>query len=267
MAILLDTHVHYHPGFVAHVFLDAAWRNLRSAVGPSSGDAQNCLCLTEGNGEHAFERLRRTIVTDLGDWRISATAEAQSLVARRRDDAELLLVAGRQIVTREGLEVLALGGDPPVADGGPIHEVIFATRAAGAAPVLPWGFGKWTFRRGRVVAALLAESRSPDLFLGDNGGRAAAFGPPVLFAAAAAHAVWILPGSDPLPFVQQQERVGSYGCVLPGALDPARPADSLLQSLRSLGKQPETFGRLQALPSFLQAQLRMQWRKRRKALA
>jgi hypothetical protein len=263
MAILLDAHVHYHSCFDAKGFLDAAWRNLRP-MRQSGGDHQTCLCLTEAAGERALERLHAATTSQLREWRIDVTAEVGSLAARRSDGAELLLVAGRQIVTRDGLEVLALGGSPLGADGAPIRDVIEATRTAGAVPVLPWGFGKWTLGRGATVAAVINESRSPDLFLGDNGGRAALLPPSPLFRAAAARAIWVLPGSDPLPFPSQQDRVGSYGCVVPGSLATARPAASLIERLRALQEQPHTFGRLQRLWRFAEAQLRMQWHKHRR---
>ncbi len=263
MAILLDAHVHYHPAFAAQTLLEAAWHNFRLAGGLSSTDFQACLCLTEAAGERAFERLSGSTRSQPGAWQIRPAGDQRSLVARRQDGAELLLVTGRQIVAREGLEVLALGCDPALPDGQAIREVIAETRAAGALPVLPWGFGKWTLRRGRLVAALLDEARSPDLFLGDNGGRAAAL-PSPLFAAAMARGIWVIPGSDPLPFAPQQERVGSYGCILPGALDMTQPSGSLLERLRALREQPQTFGQLQPLGAFVTAQLRMQWRKRRR---
>jgi hypothetical protein len=226
---------------------------------------QRCLCLVEGTAEQALDRFRRA---DTGEaWVVTATSEAESLTARGREGEELLLIGGRQIVTREGLEVLAIGRRCPVPDGREIREVIAAIRADGATPVVPWGFGKWAFGRGRLVGELLEEEKSPGLFLGDNGGRAAALPPSRLFELAAARGIWTLPGSDPLPFGSQQERVGTYGCFIAGSLDSGRPAGSLLERLGELQEQPPTFGRLQPLTAFLGVQARMQWRKRWKASA
>jgi hypothetical protein len=262
MTILLDAHVHFHRCFQAGGFLDAAWRNLSREAAASS---QRCLCLTEGADEQALDRLRRAETGQA--WAVTGTAETESLTARRRDGPELLLIGGRQIVTREGLEVLALGRRCSIADGAETREVITAIRADGAIPVLPWGFGKWTLRRRRLVAKLLEEEMSPGVFLGDNGGRAAGLPPSRLFALGAARRIWTLPGSDPLPFNSQQERVGSYACLITGSLDSDRPAASLRERLQELREQPPTFGRLQPLPAFLGAQARMQWRKRWKASA
>ena len=75
--------------------------------------------------------------------------EAESLTASSKSGQDLSIVAGRQIVTAENLEILALGFDAGLDDGLPIDEVILAVQAAGALCVLPWGFGKWTGKRGQ----------------------------------------------------------------------------------------------------------------------
>lgn len=52
-------------------------------------------------------------------------------------------MAGRQIVTAEKLEVLALGTDLDIDDGRPIREVLSLVTENGGLPVIPWGAGKW----------------------------------------------------------------------------------------------------------------------------
>jgi len=212
--------------------------------------------------DHAFSAIATT--DRIGDWTIDTTGESISCIARRADDPPLVLVAGRQIVTAEGLEILALAAPGPFADGLPIEAGINAVRKAGGIAVLPWGFGKWWGSRGRTIDHCLAEAEPGTLFLGDNGGRLAMASPPRQFAIAERQGIMILPGSDPLPLAAEREAVARYGFVLdaPQEALPQRPAEWLKEQLATLVKQPRSFGRRQALMPFMARQVAMQWRKR-----
>ena len=85
---------------------------------------------------------------------------------------------------------------------------------------------------------------------------------PPLFARAAAHGVFVVPGSDPLPLAHQERKVGRCGFRMPAALDPQRPAASILDWMRACDAQPETFGRYEGLAGFARDQAAMQLRKR-----
>jgi hypothetical protein len=261
--LLVDAHVHFHPGYDREAFLDGALANFQAGAasiglpGPFTG----CLLLTEMGDARWFRSLLAES-PDGGAWRIERTAEADSLIARRASGERLILVAGRQIATADGLEVLALGRDAEIPDGLPLAETLRRVRENGALPVLPWGFGKWLGRRGALIAGELAaggDGSQGELFLGDNGGRPGIGGPPQLFAAARTHGVRVLPGSDPLPLPQHERRAGSYGFVLEGALDEERPAEDLLRRLRGLRGQPRVYGRCAALPRFLRDQIGLRW--------
>lgn len=245
---LVDSHVHFHPCYGLSAFLDGALRNFRKA-----GTGTGYLLLTESAGAHWFRRWRDGLKTE--DWRFEPTMEEESLRARNGIGEGLVLVAGRQIVTRERLEVLALGKDLELRDGLPLHEILERVRESGALPVLPWGFGKWWGRRGAVVSEALRQDG--ELFLGDNGGR---LGPdPALFRQARKLGVRVLPGSDPLPFARHAGLAGSYGFTLPHAVDFERPAETLLRRIRE-SSQPRAFGRRAGLPRFLRDQVGMQLR-------
>jgi hypothetical protein len=194
-------------------------------------------------------------------WSFRATAEAESLLACRDGGAVLGLVAGRQIVTAEGLEVQALGTMVTFPDGEGLDATLDRVRAAGAVAVLPWGFGKWSGRRGALVEARIREGGAGDLFLGDNGGRLAAGPRPRLLDLAESRGLVVLPGSDPLPIPGQERRVASFGFVLDGPVDADRPAESLKAGLRGLAASPRAYGRATGLAPFVRNQIFMQLRK------
>lgn len=255
-------HACYDPGRA----FDAAYTHLASAA---RGEAfHGVLLLSEGAGEDFFETARATAARGelLSGWRVEATQEPES-VRITRGEAQLALVAGRQIACAEDLEVLALATPARRPDGAPIREVLRWARETGALPVIPWGAGKWLGARGSLLDALLVESRGTELYLGDESGRPVFWPTPRHLFAAADLGVRNLPGTDPLPFPHEAERAGSFGfrLRLPAGrrFDPGRPAATVRDALRA-GTPVETFGRLESPVRFLRNQVAMQLRKRRR---
>ncbi len=262
---LIDAHVHLHDCFSTPAFLGAA-RDVFRAASARLGiaAAPGVLLLTEGAGEDAFVRLAEGAgETGPGGWEVRRTAEERSLVAGRDGVDELVLVAGRQIATGDGLEVLAPATRRRFRDGRPLVETLEEVREAGGPAVVPWGFGKWWGRRGRLLAGLVDAADPGWFFLGDNGGRPRGVPALGLFRQAAARGVRVLPGSDPLPFPGHAARAGSYGFVLERPLDSERPAASLLAALADPATRPRPYGRRRSPLPFVVDQLRMQLRKRR----
>ena len=85
-----------------------------------------------------------------------------------RGVGQVCLVAGRQIVTRERLEILALAMRVKIPDGLPARDVIQRVVAAEGIPVLAWSPGKWLFARGRLVRDLIENDQAKVLRLGDT---------------------------------------------------------------------------------------------------
>lgn len=281
-ALPVDGHAHFHPCFSADGFLDAAARNV-GRWGPSAAEAGGpagrvdlCLMLADPAGRDSLGALSAGLA-DAGRWELRRTAEEVSRLALGEGGESIALVAGRQVATEEGLEVLALATDADVPGGRPARATVDASLAAGAVTVVPWGFGKWWFRRGRVVRSLVESVDHPLFFLGDNGGRPRAAPEPSLFRRARRRGTAVLPGSDPLPFSREEGRVGSYGFVLPGrrgdAGPPAgsgegpaartAPAAVLRAGLERLDEPPPTFGRRSGLGRFAVHQVGMQLAKAR----
>ncbi|MFQ5610354.1 MAG: hypothetical protein ACE5F8_08825, partial [Woeseiaceae bacterium] len=229
-----------------------------------SVDSHGCLLFTESAWDHHFRTFRDEVREMPPGWSFAQTDEAESVLALHAGKPALLMIAGRQIVTADGLEVLALGTDREFADGEETRAALEAVRDSGALAVLPWGFGKWWFRRGRLVREILADSGNGAFFLGDNGGRPRLSVTPRVLREGRRRGFRVLPGSDPLPFARQVSTVGSRGFAFDCRLDPARPARSIRQALGDRACGLESFGHGDGIAAFIRDQLAMQWVKRQR---
>ena len=259
---LVDAHVHIYGCFQPTEVLDSAAANFkRAAVSwPQDGPSAGMLLLSESAGHHWFAEQAAAGGAELGGWRLSLLAEESVTLAARRGDEMLYIVAGRQLVSEEGLEVLALMSSAQLPDGLPLRRLLEEVAAAGAVAVIPWAVGKWLGRRGRLLTALLEDAAAPAFYLGDNGGRPLFWRNPGHFRRAARAGIPVLPGSDPLPLPGEATRVGSYGFALPGLrLDARRPADSLRRGLHQ-GAMVRPYGALEKPLRFFRKQLALRRR-------
>lgn len=259
---LADGHVHLHDWFDLDGFLDGAARNLGDAagqVGAGTG-AVGCLCLTETRQQHGFVRLQEE--RD-GVWSAERTLEDSSLVMRKGGTTTLVVLAGRQVVTRERLEVLLLGSAAELPDGEPVERTLDLAAATDGLVVLPWGFGKWTFGRGRIIERLLSTVPGGRLFVGDNGNRPTALSEPRLLRRARELGVRVVPGSDPFPLPSHERRAGRCGVFLECAPDLQRPARQIRELLLSGPAQPETFRQPEPIMQFALSQVAMRMPRRK----
>lgn len=261
--LLVDAHVHIYPVFDLGSFLDSAARNFDGAaarLGLRRGKWLGALVLTEASEDHAFDAIASGRLALPEGWAI-AGAEETAVVLRTPDDRRLLLVAGQQAVTREGLEVLGIGITDRCPDRLTLAESIGWVRDRDAVAVVPWGFGKWTFARGRIIEKALYDGSPSDFAVGDNGGRLK-FGPaPRLLRRAESLGYKVLPGTDPLPFPDQAARVGSAGFVLDEWEGTSRPGRELVERLRQMQHSPRRYATLTGLVDFTRLQVAMQLRK------
>ncbi|MEM7641566.1 MAG: hypothetical protein AAF366_03465 [Pseudomonadota bacterium] len=228
----VDGHVHIYPGMNVAALLGAAANHLgRLATG-----ADPCLLLTETARDDGFDQLASGGVGVEG-WEVVEYPEDPAALSMRDADGRLVtLVAGRQIVTAERLEVLALATHARFDDGRPVDDVLADLTEAGVPAVLPWGLGKWVGERGRILRRVLDRWQGKVL-LGDNAGRPLGWPRPSVFDRGP-----VLPGTDPLPLGGRESDVGRYGFVLPGAMSTTRPAADLADRLRALRAQPRIVG-------------------------
>lgn len=263
MSIYADAHVHFYRCFDLRRLLEAARRRARELDGPlllllseSEGHAYFAALqgVAEGPGA-AVPRPGNLTPELLATFAPQSTDEPESLRL-----GELLLVAGRQLVSREGIEVLGLAADPAAGLAAlpdrvhPARELLGRVLDAGALAVLPWGVGKWLGTRGRRVAELAADPQwatHPRFFIGDIAQRCWPWPRPRAFVAGPR----VLPGSDILPVRGAEERLAGYGLRVDAAADPRRPAASLRKALEA-GAPVHPWGRRESLLSTLGEQLR-----------
>ena len=270
--IFVDAHVHIHNCFDLQIFLDSALANF-NAQAKRCGKEKNVislLLLTETKSENRFQQFAGFASTEheIGsqsskNWSFHFTDESCSLQTRCNGVPEFFIIAGRQIVTAERLEVLALATDKSFEDGSQIEQVINSVHDVGAIPVIPYGFGKWIGRRGIILNDLLEKIKGPKFFLGDNSGRAIFLPFPSHFKQAEKKGIRVLPGSDPLPFSSECKRPGSFGFYFEGTISASYPARDITRILLDPTNTFKPYGQLNHSLRFFRNQLLMQIIKRR----
>ena len=154
--------------------------------------------------------------TAVSGFTVNEVAEAGSVSLLCRESGDCLsLIFGNQIVSSEGLEVLVYGHEELSVAGKSLEEILGAAEAQGALTILPWGFGKWTGSRRQVLKRLLNKldgsiNDTFRLFVGDSATRPTFSAPSEILAEAKDQGLRNLPGSDPLPFTSERDRLGRF---------------------------------------------------------
>lgn len=261
--IIIDSHVHIHGCFFIANLLDSALNNFQKYLkqnhlqqSPDDNHTQ-VLLLTEITGTDYFAKLVEYAQhqQSIDNWSFKLTQETTSICAQNSDGKSIYLIAGRQVVTQEKLEVLSLISHSSIRDGLTLEETINQVIASGGLPVLPWGFGKWLGNRGELLERLLTNHKFPYLFLGDNGGRPQFWKRSPYFELAHQKQIKILPGSDLLALKSETARAGSFGFTLNAKLDPATPGRLLRELLINPDSEITPYGKLQNPLKFCQNQL------------
>ena len=159
--VIVDGHVHIYDCFDLDTLLDAAYHNFTMAVPGHPEDKRftGFLLLAETSRDNWFSSARRggRGSQDWVRWRCDPLSQDHcTVLAQRISGEKLFIVAGRQVVTAEGLEVLALDTASRFHDGVPLIELVplVQPRAGfpvigGAAGILPVARGWWVWQRVR----------------------------------------------------------------------------------------------------------------------
>ncbi len=241
------------PGPEPHVVV------VRTAGGDARGD--NFSAHSQGNTEVAppVHDKQNQLPYKHSGGTCSVTSSENRRESAGNGSDPLWVFQGRQFVARERVEILALAGNPDIADGQPAAEIIEQVHAADAIPVLAWSPGKWLFQRAKVVAQLLAQFGPDDLWLGDSALRPIGWPTPGPMRSSQRR---ILAGTDPLPFVGDEQQAGGYGIRVEANFDPQQPLTSARSMLRSPAKELASFGNRNTPVTMLQRMQRHRAQKK-----
>ncbi|ASC73184.1 hypothetical protein XM38_041460 [Halomicronema hongdechloris C2206] len=259
---LIDAHVHIHNCFKLRQLLDSARENFCRAQPLHPENCLGVLIITDIGPRSWFQELSQNLFTcdastscRVGEqWLITRTQESYSLMAQHCQGQKMILLLGRQIVTQEGVEILALITENDFPDHLPLEITVQSILSAQALPVLPWGVGKWIGPRGSYIQRFLDTHYASHIFLGDNSGRPSFWPRPSHFKQAELKGVRILPGTDPLPLENEYRRPGSFGFKLLCSLDQNSPGEDLKRLLLNPSTVIQPYGDLENPLRFLRNQ-------------
>lgn len=257
ITLIADGHVHFYPAYDLGAALGHLIRNLdRIAGAPPGTPVFRLALLAEAGVYRFFDQIRdgNLNVAPAG-LTVRPMAESQTLEISVRDQGAVCLIAGRQVATRERLEVIGIGLDRLVPDGRPAAETIERIREAGGLPLLPWAVGKWLFGRGRLVHQLIDRYARDGLSVGDSALRPTLWPTPRWLHYAQAQALAIIPGTDPLPLPGDEGRMGTYGFTCEGPFDTEKPLAALRTLIATRPASIRPAGRRCGLPAALRLQL------------
>ncbi|MCF7838256.1 MAG: hypothetical protein K9N49_06465 [Candidatus Marinimicrobia bacterium] len=223
--LIIDIHSHCYPTYDLGQWVRATHANLaRWAPAPA---AVLAVVLADGAGQEYFRAWRSGRCALPPGWGMSADDEPESLRLAGPGAQRLLVVAGRQIVTVERLEVLAIGVCDLIANGQSFEGTLEAIRVAAGFPVVPWAPGKWLGKRGRMLRAALRGAAPGGLALGDSALRPRGLPKPPGLLFGQRQGLAVLAGSGPLPGAGEENQSGCYAALGDIELDVEAPAASL----------------------------------------
>lgn len=259
-----DGHFHLYPCHEPASAIRSLIRNLGLMAKSASGfepdqDVFKIAFLTESKQYDYFHKiLKNELDFRMIDLQVAAGPEEHCVSLGNQMKQELCLVAGRQIVTREKLEILGLGMEEIVPDGLSAEDAVERVMAADGLPVLAFSPGKWLFKRGKI-ALKLAERYQKSLLIGDSALRPIGWGEPDIMRRARENNIAVLAGSDPLPLPGEEKYAGCYGFIYQGPFNTARPLTALKEILAVKPQTILSSGRRHSLLNFADKLCRL-WR-------
>lgn len=203
----IDSHVHLSESNSLDQTFDAAWLNFQK----HSSTKQNsvfALFIVQSEKENTRNFLNKY---SGGSWKIE---KFQNDYLVTKDDQQLWLLMGQQLVTAEGLELLNLDAGNWI-DYSPRQNIGSILNIENGLFVLPWGVGKWLFKRGKIVSDVVNKFVvSGKCLIGDIPMRIRLLNGNRHFSAESSSKT--LRGTDPLPIDKSNEslRIGDYGTII-----------------------------------------------------
>jgi len=258
---IIDGHVHIYPNFDPIRLFAAAQQNLLRHC--TLENYRMALLLTERADCNFFSRLSVRPALP-GGWSVEPTAEKEVLRLISPQGQPLLLFAGRQIVSKEGLEICSLASSFFVADRQfAAAEAVQQIRENGGLAALNWAPGKWFGKRGKTVDQLFTAFSAADLMISDTTMRPIFWPTPYKMQQAQKKGRLVIAGSDPLPFFGEESWVGRYAFCIKWPGQTEHPGAALREMLRST--EIKRVGRRSGITEFAHRQIRIMREKKERS--
>lgn len=247
--LLIDGHVHLYPFYNLRQAFQNGINNLRHAAEKLS---DFILKKNENDVDHfsliwlLAERADCHFIEDAvksiqkiknNEFKLIPDDKKEAIIVEKGGKPVLYICSGRQIITKEGLEIISLASKLFLKDREKTtDDIIKNIIDSDGIAALNWAPGKWFFNRGKVVRRLLEEQSPENFLICDTSLRTTLWPVPKLMTLAQKIGFKVIAGSDPLPFYGEEKYLGSYGFCLRGEFNLYRPVDSI----RSLLRKPET---------------------------
>ncbi len=206
---ILDTHLHLYPCFDLPLAFNQFLDNTAQLGGTQT---RRIACLAERFDCNYYESIASGY-TQIDGFTLDTVLEDEIILSRTHDKQSLSLLPGRQIISREKIEILALGCPQVIEDGQPALDIIYQIIQLGHVPTLPWSPGKWFGARGELIKSLISELGAGDFLIGDTPLRPYGWATPRLMKLAKDKGFSVVAGSDPLPFSGEEHWLGAYCTV------------------------------------------------------
>ena len=224
MKIVADTHVHIYPCYDLQMFSDMLEHNLKKV---GAGQTIRLGFLTERHDCNFFNDVKNGDADlSLVCGNIKLGPDESSLIRDNGSGEKCILFPGRQVVTEERIEILALATTVNIPDGMLAVDTVTMILDNGGVPVVAWAPGKWFGVRGDVVRNLLDSFNPARLLIGDSSMRPTIWAEPLIMRDARKRGFRIIAGSDPLPFAGEERMAATYCSVFDTYFDLASPLAS-----------------------------------------
>lgn len=268
--LVIDGHVHIYPFFDIIEAIQHGINNLQNGARQClsiRGELEfiPVLLLTERYDCSFFQQVRQgTVELSNSVLRLISGEDNEAVFVLQGGKPILYILAGRQIVTKEGLEVLCLASTHFIEDRKwPAGDVIKSINDHGGVAAINWAPGKWFFKRGQVVRKSLEQHSPESLLICDTALRTNLWPRPELMKTAEKKGFKIIAGSDPLPFHGEERYVGSYGFAVEGHVDLSKISESVCSILRNRDAKMTCIGRRNSLLTFILRQWKIMNLKRK----
>lgn len=251
--LAIDGHVHLYD---AYDLERAVVKGIENLIGNAKYYVNNeekiipVWLLVERSDSNVFDQMyRKPEKFGRNELKFERGKDKYTIVVEKDNHPILYIFTGRQLVTKEALEVLSLISDLNIHDRQkPINEVIEDVKKSAGIPTLNWAPGKWFFERGKVIAGQISRNSANDFFIGETTLRNTLWPEPKLIKRAKGKGFSVIAGSDPLPFQGEENRIGSFGFLIEGEFHSENPAQSLRDliaknrnDIRIIGKRNDVF--------------------------